>query len=101
MGIASALEVSANELNFVIACDIPYVDLRCVREMLKEAAGVDIVVPTVGEEQYEPLFAIYRKSSIKAINEVLSEGQRKISDVFQHCKVKYINLDLPQNFYGT
>jgi len=97
MGIASALEVSANELNFVIACDIPYVDLRCVREMLKEADGVDIVVPTVGEEQYEPLFAIYRKSSIKAINEVLSAGQRKISDVFKHCKVKYINLDVTQN----
>ena len=98
MGIASALEVSANELNFVIACDIPYVDLRCVREMLKQAHGVDIVVPTVGEGQYEPLFAIYRKSSLKAINELLSVGKRKIRDVFQHCKVKYINLDLPQNF---
>ena len=98
MGIASALEVSTNELNFVIACDIPYVDLRCVRKMLKEADGVDIVVPTVGEEKYEPLFAIYRKSSIKAINKVLSAGRRKISDAFQHCKVKYVNLDLPQNF---
>ena len=98
MGIASALEVSANELNFVIACDIPYVDLRCVREMLKEAHGVDIVVPTVGQGQYEPLFAIYRKSSLKAINELLSAGRRKISDVFGRCKVKYINLDLPGNF---
>jgi molybdopterin-guanine dinucleotide biosynthesis protein A len=98
MGIASALEASVNELNFVIACDIQYVNLRCVREMLKEADGVDIVVPTVGQEQYEPLFAIYRKSSLKVIKEVLSAGQRKISDVFQHCKVKYTNLDLPQNF---
>ncbi|MHC4158028.1 MAG: molybdenum cofactor guanylyltransferase [Planctomycetota bacterium] len=98
MGIASALEASANELNFVIACDIPYVDLRCVREMLKEAGGVDIVVPTLGQGRYEPLFAVYRKSSLKAINEVLSVGQRKISDIFQHCKVKYIDLDLPQNF---
>jgi molybdopterin-guanine dinucleotide biosynthesis protein A len=98
MGIASALEASANELNFVIACDIPYIDLKVVRNMLKEANGVDIVVPMVGEGQYEPLFAIYRKSSLKAINKVLSAGQRKISDVFQHCKVKYINLDLPGNF---
>ena len=98
MGIASALEASANELNFVIACDIPYIDLKVVRNMLKEADGVDIVVPTLGEGQYEPLFAIYRKSSLKAINKVLSTGQRKISDVFQHCKVKYINLDLPRNF---
>lgn len=96
MGIASALEASENELNFVVACDIPYIDLKVVRNMLKEADGVDIVVPTLGQGRYEPLFAIYRKSSLKAINEVLSVGRRKISDVFGKCKVKYINLDLPE-----
>jgi len=91
MGLASALEVSANELNFVVACDIPNIKLRYVRKMLAEAAGskADIVIPTTGNEKYEPLFAIYRKSTLKIINKVLSSGRRKISDVFALCRVKY------------
>jgi len=93
MGIASALEASANELNFVTACDIPHIDLTYVRRMLAEAEGADIVIPTTGDKRYEPLFAVYRKSALKAINEVLSSGGRKISDVFARCRVKYIEME--------
>lgn len=94
MGIASAVETSSNELNFVVACDIPHIELRYVRRMLAEAAGsdADIVVPITGDEKYEPLFAVYRKSALEAINKVLSSGGRKISDVFALCKVKYVEL---------
>ncbi len=92
MGIASALEASANELNFVTACDIPHIDLTYVRRMLAEAEEADIVIPTTGDKRYEPLFAVYRKSALKAINEVLSSGGRKISDVFAQCRVKYIEM---------
>jgi molybdopterin-guanine dinucleotide biosynthesis protein A len=92
MGIASVMQASANELNFVVACDIPYVDVPYVRRMLVEAEGVDLVIPTTGEGKYEPLFAVYRKSALGAINEVLSLGRRKISDVFARCKVKHIEL---------
>ena len=92
MGIASALAASANELNFVVACDIPYVGVRYVRHMLAEAKGADLVIPTTGEGQCEPLFAVYRKSALGAMNEVLSSGGRKISDVFARCKVKHIEL---------
>ena len=92
MGIASALEASANQLNFVVACDIPHIDLPYVRRMLAEAAGADLVIPTTGEGKYEPLFAVYRKSAQGAINDVLSSGKRKISDVFARCRVKHIEL---------
>lgn len=94
MGIASALEASSNELNFVVACDIPKIKLTYIYQMLTEAveSGADIVVPTTGKDKYEPLFAVYRKSALEAINNVLSSGGRKISDVFDLCKVKNIEL---------
>ncbi len=96
MGIASALEASAHELNFVVACDIPHVELRYVRRMLSQAAqtSADIVVPITGERQYEPLFAVYRKSALKAINKVLSSGGRRIAEAFELCDVKYVELDV-------
>lgn len=93
MGIASALQISDNELNFVVACDIPRVNLPLVRRMLAEAEDVDIVVPVNRDGKYEPLFAVYRKSTLAAINDILACGGRKISDVFGRCKVKYIELD--------
>jgi len=106
MGIASALEASANELNFVVACDIPDIDIGCVRKLLAQAieSRADIVIPTTRKRQasktkkrdkryYEPLFAVYRRSALGAINKVLSSGGHKISDVFALCKVEYVKLD--------
>jgi molybdopterin-guanine dinucleotide biosynthesis protein A len=92
MGIASALEASSNEINFVVACDIPYIEMNCVRRMLTEARGADIVIPITGNKKLEPLFAVYRKSALDAINQTLREGKRKISEVFEKCDVKYIDL---------
>jgi molybdopterin-guanine dinucleotide biosynthesis protein A len=95
MGIASALEASANELNFVVACDIPQIWLWDVRRILLEAVNsdADIIVPVTCEGKYEPLFAVYRKSALIAINKVLTSGMRKISDVFDLCKVKKVELE--------
>jgi len=94
MGIASALESSANDVNFVIACDIPEVDAAAVRRLLADADNcqADIILPSKDKRQSEPLFAVYRKSALGAINQVLSSGRRRISDVFELCKVKHVKL---------
>lgn len=62
--------------------------------MLSQAAqsGADIVVPTTREHQYEPLFAVYRKSALNAINKTLLSGRRKIAEAFALCKVESIEL---------
>ena len=95
MGIASALHASANDLNLVVACDIPHIESAFIKKMLAEAGNseVDIVMPVSGQDKYEPLFAVYRKSAIEAMDKVLSSGGRKIADVFALCRVKYIALD--------
>jgi molybdopterin-guanine dinucleotide biosynthesis protein A len=98
MGIASALKASGNELNFVVACDIPNIPTVLVRRMLAEAEGVDIVVPTTDDEHCEPLFAVYRKSALDAVEKVISGGGHKITDVFSLCKVRYIKTSLPEWF---
>jgi len=94
MGIASALEASNSELNLVVACDIPNIDMGRVQEMLAEAdrIGADVVIPTTGKGKFEPLFAVYRRSVLEAAKKVLAAGGRKISDIFDLCKVKYIDL---------
>ena len=94
MGIASALGFSENEVNFVVACDIPHIEMNFVRRMLVEAEGFDIVIPADKDGRREPLFAVYNKSVLEPINEILRKGDRKISDVFARCRVKYIELEM-------
>jgi len=92
MGIASAMRASANQVNFVIACDIPEVDIALVRTMLRQVRGYDAVVPATGPSRYEPLFAVYRKSTLAAIEEALSSGNNRIMAALSQCKVNYIDL---------
>ncbi len=92
MGIASALRVSASEINFVIACDIPEVDISFVRQMVRESKGFDSVVPQSGPEQYEPLFTVYKKSALAAIDKAIASGNYQIIEPLKYCKVNYINL---------
>jgi molybdenum cofactor guanylyltransferase len=98
MGIASALQASANDLNLVVACDIPHIEMGFVSKMLAEAerSQSDIVVPVTGRDQYEPLLAVYRKSVAQAIDQVLASERRKIADVFGLCKVVYVEVDEPE-----
>ncbi len=92
MGIASALRNSANKVNFVIACDIPEVNIRFVRRMVRESKGFDAVVPQTGPSQYEPLFAVYKKNALAAIDKAIASGNYRIIDPLKYCKVNYINL---------
>jgi molybdopterin-guanine dinucleotide biosynthesis protein A len=98
MGIASALRVSANKVNFVIACDIPEVNISFVRQMVRESKGFDAVVPQTGPSQYEPLFAVYKKSTLAAIDRAIASGNYRIIESLKYCKVNYIDLAYGQQF---
>lgn len=87
-GIASALAVSKHDLNFVMACDIPWTDGEFILSLLRDADGVDCVVPVSAEGHYEPLFAVYRKSALPAMLRALEEGERRVADAFPYCQVR-------------
>jgi molybdenum cofactor guanylyltransferase len=89
-GIASALAASCHDLNFVIACDVPFVNCVLLRTLLQESHGYDCVVPVTVEGHYEPLFAIYRKSALPGMLHALEEGKRRVIAAFPHCRVKAV-----------
>lgn len=100
MGIASALARSRHELNFVTACDIPQIDMDFVKRMLSEAKDYDVVMPSSGPSKYEPLFAVYKKETAEAMNNILAEGGlarqtyggHRVVEIFSRCKVKHVDL---------
>lgn len=96
MGIASALRLSENEVNFVIACDIPQIDISFVRQMVRESKDFDVVMPQNGPSHYEPLFAVYKKSTLPAIDKAIAAGNYRIITPVNECKVNYIGLSRRQ-----
>ncbi len=92
-GIVSALKVSVNEVNFVIACDIPEVDIDLVKTMAREGRSYEAVVPKAGPSRYEPLFAVYRKDVVGRFEGALESGQYRIMDALGNCNVKFVEVD--------
>ena len=69
--------------------------------------GYDGVIPRIKDSMYEPLFGIYRKSMIAPIRETINAGERKISKVFNKCKINFVdftgaewykNLNTPEDY---
>lgn len=91
MGIASAVDAARHERVFVTACDIPVIDLDTVARMLVLAEDFDCVIP-MSSIGHEPLFAVYRKSAIPAMRDVLEAGERRISAIFTRVRTRFYEL---------
>ncbi len=106
-GIHSALVHAKNDSVLVVACDMPFVDANLARLMMDSAADFDVVIPKV-DGYYEPLFAIYGKKCISAIEQCVQQGKLRVVDFFAYVKVKCVNkkeiaavADLERVFYNV
>jgi len=93
MGIYSCLTASGSDINFVTAFDIPEMNLSLIGKMINSSDEADIVMPVGADEKHEPLFAVYRKSVALKAGEILDGGGRRIIELLDCTKVKYIGFD--------
>jgi molybdenum cofactor guanylyltransferase len=74
-GLITALEVSIQPWNLIVACDMPNIDTPFLRTLLKEAMslppGWDCVAP-LGPSGPEPLCAIYHRDARPKINDAFN-----------------------------
>lgn len=79
-GIGRGLGVlDADELAFVVACDMPLVDPAFASYLFERAAGRDGAVPKLDDGWYQTTHAVYRAGPMAAACEAaLSRGDRKI-----------------------
>lgn len=89
-GIYSGLLASSSFYNFVIACDMPFIDTSLIEYMRKESAGYGAIVPKINN-RYEPLFCIYSKNCLKRIKQLLDKRIFKIRRLFTDVKVREIS----------
>ena len=90
MGIYSGLQAVRHAHALVVACDMPFLSVPLLRHMASLAPGYDVVVPRLGS-LLEPLHAIYGKSCLPFMEELLDRGERKIVSFFRRVRVRYVN----------
>ncbi len=79
-GILSGLEASRFDKNFVLACDMPFINKDAVLYVLSKLdKGNCAVALPVTPKGPEPLFAAYRKTCIPAIKDEILSGSLKVT----------------------
>jgi len=89
-GIHAGLSRNEHPYQFVVACDMPFLNLDLIRYMSRFAPGYDVVVPHLGKEYYQPLHAFYKRTCIGVIEKQVSQGRFKVNDLYRNLKVKFI-----------
>lgn len=89
IGIYSGLVHSSNLLNLAVACDMPFLNLKLLRYMVKIAPGFDVVIPRLGD-QMEPLHAVYSKNCIGPLENQIRQGNLRVTGFFDSVKVRYL-----------
>lgn len=96
-GIYSGLVISKSKYNFVVACDMPFINGQLINYMKNNCDGFDVIIPKL-KYGYEALHSIYSKNCIGFIKKQLQQNKLKIIDFFPQVKVKEINEDTIKQF---
>jgi len=89
-GILTGLEDISDEAGFFIACDMPFVSEDLIRYIVSVRGEFDAVVPKI-DWKIEPLHALYRKSCLPVIRELIASGVYQTIKAFDRLNVRYLN----------
>jgi len=89
-GILTGLEDIRDEAGFFIACDMPFVREDLIRYIVSVRGEFDAVVPKI-DWKIEPLHALYRKSCLPVIRELIASGVYQTIKAFERLNVRYLN----------
>lgn len=96
-GIHAGLKHSRHRINFFTACDMPFIDVRLAVYLVNLAGSCDAVVPRMGD-YYQPLFAVYTKDCLQAVESRIQAGRNKITSFYDDIKIKFVDFDQLRQF---
>ncbi len=92
VGLYSGLSASTSQQAIVVGCDMPFLSVGLLEYMAQISSAFDVVVPRV-EDKVEPLCAVYSRSCLPSVQELLGRDQLRINRLFGMVKVRYVEED--------
>lgn len=88
-GIYTALTAAGGPYVFVIAADMPYVNIDLIKHMRDNLSGYDIAAPRA-RGKLQPLYTVYSKACLPVIKKHLDKNKLKVADIFPCLKTRII-----------
>lgn len=92
VGIYTGLINAKTDYIFVVACDMPLLNLSLIEHMILQMENEDIGIPYF-DGYFQPLYAIYKKSCIPFIENQLNSKNYKIIDFYDKMKIRKFTHD--------
>lgn len=93
-GIHAALRASDEELNFILAVDLPFVPPALLHFLIARAqnSSCTLTVPRIGE-RWQPLCAVYRRSFADLAEPALRSSHYRIDNLFAETRIQIVAED--------
>jgi molybdopterin-guanine dinucleotide biosynthesis protein A len=107
-GVHAGLNSSNHELNFIVACDMPFVSVELAEVLAQKCGDYDAVIPVINGVQH-PLFAVFHKRVTDEVAKSIEAGRLRMKHLLDHLNVRYVtekdlqaysSIDLERVFFN-
>jgi molybdopterin-guanine dinucleotide biosynthesis protein A len=88
-GLAAGLGAASHSTVVLVACDMPFISLDLLRQLLDLIRDSDAAIPLVGGRP-QPLHAAYSRRCLPAVRSLLETGARSMYDLLERLDVEYL-----------
>ncbi|SDN00588.1 molybdenum cofactor guanylyltransferase [Bacillus sp. OK048] len=107
-GFHAGLNASTYDLNFIVACDMPFISGELAATLIEKIDHYDALVPVINGKM-QPLCAVFQKTTVNKIEECIENGRLPIKNLLDHLNVLYLtekdlqyysNIDIERVFFN-
>jgi molybdenum cofactor guanylyltransferase len=88
-GLHAGLLASQYEVNFIVACDMPFISAEMARDLVSQIGKYDAVIPVINGRQH-PLFSVFSKKTLAKIEEAIENNSLRMQSLLDHLDVHYL-----------
>ncbi|MCB0402264.1 MAG: molybdenum cofactor guanylyltransferase [Flavobacteriales bacterium] len=92
MGIYTGLKHVKTSKNLIVSCDVPYLTVEFLEELIRQAQGCDICIP-VKDGQSHQLIGVFSRSCMNSFKKDLDNGHLKLRTAFERLNLKLMDAD--------
>jgi molybdopterin-guanine dinucleotide biosynthesis protein A len=93
-GIETALASGRGELNLIVACDMPGLEVAWLRELVEHAkcANARCLVANDADGRVHPLCAVYKSSCLSVVSRAIDDQRLKMMDLISELQARFFEI---------
>ena len=91
--IRTALENAQTSRVVLAGCDLPFVTSELFELLLNIQGDYEAVIPVGPDQKPQPLCAIYSTQGLTVVRDLIANGERRISSLFDRVPTRFVAFD--------